>query len=305
MSNDKYFGLDVEHSVLIIDMPGNDGHFVRTDSKKLRETYERFNDEMAKVKSPEDKKKVLDSIFPNHSKNAQELSNREKELKELAAKKEKTRNDYLNNQRMQERIDDINKWSEKIIEEFPELAADVRNYAEATIRSAVTGEKNKAPKPAQKLPFWKKAIKPVAKLFGGKYNGLDNITRMIDSYGQDISQNPARKEIPKHMTNKVSFISHSLESQGDLLKAKDENARLELNSKIGLSEELFLEDKIYQAASKEFDTKAPGIIKKNKARNMLAQRGLIPETKGTKDVSGVVKVDQNIMAQQAAKKYSR
>lgn len=84
------------------------------------------------------------------------------------------------------------------------------------------------------------------------------------------------------MTNKVSFISHSLESQEDLLKAKDENARLELNSKIGLSEKLFLEDKIYQAASKEFDTKAPGIIKKNKARNMLAQRGLIPEQKEQK-----------------------
>ncbi len=305
MSNDKIFGLDMEHSFLSLNMPGNEGHLIEVDRKELRETYQKFNDEMAKAQTPEDKKKVLDSVFPNHSKNAQELSNRDKELKGLADQKEKTRSDCLNNQKMQERIDDINKWSEKIIKDFPELSADIRNYAEVTIRSAVTGEKNKAPKPASKLPFWKKAIKPVAKLFGGKYNGLDNITSMIDSFGKDINQNPARKDIPKHMTDQVNLISHELELQAGLLRAKDENAGMDLNAKIRESEKLFMEDKIYQAASKEFDTKAPGIIKKNKARNMLAQRGLIPETKGTKDVSGVIKVDQNIMAQQAAKKYSR
>ena len=305
MSNDKIFGLDIEHSILSLNMPRKAGHLIEVDREELRETYQKFNDEMAKAQTPEDKKKVLGSIFPNHSKNAKELPNRDKELKELAAQKEKTRNDCLNNQTMQERIDDINKWSEKIIEKFPELATDVRNYAEATIRSAVTGEKIKAPKPAQKLPFGKKAIKPVAKLFGGKYNALDNITSSIDSWGQDISQNPARKDIPKHMTDKVSLISHELKSQEGLLKAKDENARMDLNAKTRESEKLFLKDKIYQAASKEFDTKAPDVIKKNKVRNVLAQRGLIPETKSAKDVSGVVKVDQNIMAQQAAKKYSR
>lgn len=53
------------------------------------------------------------------------------------------------------------------------------------------------------------------------------------------------------------------------------------------------------------NTKVPDIIKKNKVRSVLSQRGLIPETKSAKDVSGVVKVDQNIMAQQAAEKYSR
>lgn len=305
MSNDKFFGLNMEHSVSSLPMPGNPYHLVQINNKEIRETYQKFNDEMAKAQTPEDKKKVLDSVFPNHSKNAQELSNRDKELKELAAQKEKTRNDCLNNQKMQERIDDINKWSEKIIEKFPELAADVRNYAEATIRSAVTGEKIKAPKPAQKLPFWKKAIKPVAKLFGGKYNALDNITSSIDSWGQDISQNPARKDIPQHMTDKASLISHKLKDQESSLRYKDNIAQMHLNNKISESEKLFLEDKIYQAASKEFDTKAPDIIKKNKARSVLAQRGLIPETKSAKDVSGVVKVDQNIMAQQAAKKYSR
>ena len=142
-------------------------------------------------------------------------------------------------------------------------------------------------------------------MFGGKYNGLDNITRSIDSWGQDISQNPARKDIPKHMTEKVSLISYELKCQEGLLQAKDDNAGRNLNNKISESEKLFLEDKIYQAASKEFDAKAPDIIKKNKVRSVLSQRGLIPETKSAKDVSGVVKVDQNIMAQQAAKKYSR
>lgn len=305
MSNDKYFGLDVEHSVSSLPMPGNPHHLVQINGKEIRETYQKFNDEMAKAQTPEDKKKILDTVFPNHGKNAPELSNKNKELEELSKKEQKTWRDCCNNADMIKHIEEINKNAERLSEQFPELAPDIRRYTEATIRSAVTGEKIEAPKPAKKLPFWKKAIKPVAKLFGGKYNALDNITHSIDYSGQAISQNPARKEIPKHMTDKASLISHALESRDGLLHAKNENARMDLNAKIRESEKLFLEDKIYQAASKEFDTKAPGIIKKNKARNMLAQRGLIPETKGTKDVSGVVKVDQNIMAQQAAKKYSR
>ena len=67
---------------------------------------------------------------------------------------------------------------------------------------------------------------------------------------------------------------------------------------------MIMEDKLYQAGAKEFDTKSPAIIQKNKARTLLAQRGLIPATKSTKEVSGVVKVDQNIMAQ-AANKYKQ
>lgn len=64
MSNDKYFGLDVEHSVSSLPMPGNPHHLVQINGKEIRETYQKFNDEMAKAQTPEDKKKILDTVFP-------------------------------------------------------------------------------------------------------------------------------------------------------------------------------------------------------------------------------------------------
>ena len=310
MSNDKCFGIDMESLFTpVIRGSGNlsieTSSLVKFNKKELRETYQKFNDEMAKAQTLEDKKKVLDTVFPNHSKNAKDLANKNKEIEGLAAESAKAWRNLHDSEEILRVNGEINHNSEYLGKKFPGLAADIQKYAEATIRSALTGEKNDIPKPAKKLPFWKKAIKPMAKLFGGKYNALDNMTREIEYFGKRISENPVSKGLPINRSSSLNLISSVLHDKKNTFKFEKDIADGKLHRSVSSSKDLFFEDYLYQTAGKEFDEKAPAIIKKNKVRGVLAQRGLIPETKSAKDVSGVVKVDQNIMAQQAAKKYSR
>ena len=305
MSDKKYFGISLDSvSYGDIGLPVSYHAPITINREELRETYKKFNDEITKAKTPEDKNKILDTIFPDHSKHAAELATKTKEVKNLTAKRDEARNACSNNKMMQFHIDEIKNAVERLTKQFPELAGEIRSYADATICSAVTGKKNDVQKPAKKLPMWKKAIKPIAKLFGGKYNALDNVTASIDFWGKELSNNPAKNNIPSHMRGSAENISHMVKYNEASLKANYDMANMELNSKIMASKDLFVEDYLYKQAGKEFDEKAPAIMQKNKVRGILSQRGLIPETKSTKDVSGVVKVDQNIMAK-AAKKYSR
>ena len=305
MSDKKYFGISLG-SLYYGDLGFSSSDYtpISINREKIKETYKKFNDEITKAQTPEDKSKILDTIFPDHSKHAAELTTKTKEVKNLTAKRDEARNACSNNKMMQFHIDEIKNAVERLTQQFPELAGEIRSYADATICSAVTGKKNDVQKPAKKLPMWKKAIKPIAKLFGGKYNALDNVTASIDFWGKELSNNPAKNNIPSHMRGSAENISHMVKYNEASLKANYDMANMELNSKIMASKDLFVEDYLYKQAGKEFDEKAPAIMQKNKVRGILSQRGLIPETKSTKDVSGVVKVDQNIMAK-AAKKYSR
>ena len=305
MSDNKCFGVSLDSvSYGDIGLPVSYHAPITINREELRETYKKFNDEITKAKTPEDKNKILDSIFPDHSKHAAELASKTKEVENLEKKRDEARTACSNNEKMQFNIDEINKDVEMLTKQFPELAGEIRRYADATICSAVTGKKNEVPKPAKKLPMWKKAIKPIAKLFGGKYNALDNVTASIDFWGKSLSTNPAKKDIPSHMTGSAQNISYMVKDNARNLKFNYDMANMNLNDKIMSSKDLFVEDYLYKQAGKEFDEKAPAIMQKNKVRGILAQRGLIPETKSTKDVSGVVKVDQNIMANAAKNKMS-
>lgn len=126
--------------------------------EELRETYKKFNDEITKAQTPEDKNKILDTIFPEHGKHATELALSTKEIAKLSAKKDEARNACSNNEMMQYNIERINDDVERLTEQFPELAGEIRRYADATICSAVTGKKNEVQKPAKKLPMWKKQL---------------------------------------------------------------------------------------------------------------------------------------------------
>ena len=305
MSDNKCFGIKMDSLYFSdVEFPGKNNPPIRMNREELRETYKKFNDEITKAQTPEDKNKILDTIFPEHGKHATELALSTKEIAKLSAKKDEARNACSNNEMMQYNIERINDDVERLTEQFPELAGEIRRYADATICSAVTGKKNEVQKPAKKLPMWKKAIKPIAKLFGGKYNALDNVTASIDFWGKELSTNPAKNDIPSHMTDSAQNISSMVKNNASSLKFNYDMADMHLRDKIMASKDLFVEDHLYKQADKEFDEKAPAIMQKNKVRGILAQRGLIPESQSTKDVSGVVKVDQNIMANAAKNKMS-
>ena len=305
MSDNKCFGVNMDSLYYgDIGLSASNHTPIAINREEIRETYKKFNDEITKAKTPEDKNKILDTIFPDHSKHAAELASKTKEVENLTKKRDDARNACNNNEMMQHNIEQINNNVEMLSKQFPELAGEIRRYADATICSAVTGKKNEVQKPAKKLPMWKKAIKPIAKLFGGKYNALDNVTASIDFWGKELSTNPAKNDIPSHMTNSAQNISSMVKDNANKLKFNYDMANMNLNDKIMSSKSLFVEDYLYKQAGKEFDEKAPAIMQKNKVRGILAQRGLIPETKSTKDVSGVVKVDQNIMANAVKNKMS-
>ena len=282
------------------------------DAKKLKETYQKFEEEMSKVTSPEDKKKVLDSVFPDYEKNSKMRQQQQEKQQECATKYDKLRTQSIQTGSVKCGLEQIEESVKSLSKRFPELAPQIEAYANEAVVAAVKGEKNKFPKPAKKLPFWKRAVAPVAKLFSGKYAALDNITKTISAEAVKIGKSQMSSEMASWA--KGGFDEKPIYTVNDMLGmvtgklqgidgAKGQ-AHDELYHTIDNNASMIMEDKLYQAAAKEFDTKSPAIIQKNKTRAMLAQRGLIPATKSTKEVSGVVKVDQNIMAQ-AANKYKQ
>lgn len=278
----------------------------------LKETYQKFEDEMSKVTSPEDKKKVLESVFPDYEKNSKMRQLQQETQQECTTKYDKLRTQSQQTGSVKYGLEHIEESVKRLSKQFPELASQIETYANASVVAAVKGEKNKFPKPAAKLPFWKRAVAPVAKLFGGKYAALDNITKTISAEAAKIGKSQMSSEMASWAKGgfderPIYTVSGMLGMVTGKLQGIDGAARQahdELYHTIDNNASMIMEDKLYQAAAKEFDTKSPAIIQKNKTRTLLAQRGLIPATKSTKEVSGVVKVDQNIMAQ-AANKYKQ
>lgn len=305
MTDNKYFGIEtVDGGKVYVENKGCPtivyGFEIDEETKKA---CAKVHEDISTIRSPEDKAYILAKAFPNRSKDMEDLAEKTEKLNEANKKYDKVDNEHKTCKSAISNIEHLKEATERLIKEFPELAPSIRKYAEASVKAAATGKKNKEPKPATKLPAWKKVLKPVAKLFNGKANFIDNVTGQIDYYAEHLANSSAVAGKDEFKHDDMKMIEFRLKAQEKYLNYDLDCARYEAANAYREFAPLKVKEDVYKAAEKEIETKAPEVIKKNKARALLQQRGLMPETKGSKDVSGVVKVDQNI-ASKMEQKYA-